>query len=213
MRKFKLFFVIGLLGVVSVFAVVWLATTNVPAGPSTERADLVSDDEGDVSPDEDDVLSEDEEDGDIAKETDGVETNAYVIRAVDGDTLDVRLDDGGEARVRLLGVNTPETVDPRKPVECFGNEASAFTKHALNGKRVLLEADPSADERDKYGRLLRNVILEDGTDFNAELVARGYAQAYTFFPLDPLRKREIIRLQNEAREAGRGMWSEESCGE
>jgi len=147
-------------------------------------------------------------DGFDADAGDAVETNAFVTHVVDGDTFDVRLDGGEEARVRLLGVNTPETVDPRKPVECFGKEASAFAKAVLNEKRVRLEADPQADERDKYGRLLRNVILEDGTDFNAELVASGYAYAYTFFPLDPLRKREIIALEKQAKAEGVGLWGE-----
>jgi micrococcal nuclease len=174
-----------------------------------ENDDILEEDKASFAETEDNI-DDDEIDApaDVA-----VETNATVTHVVDGDTLDVWMDGGEEARVRLLGVNTPEVVDPRKPVECFGKEASAFTKSTLNGKRVRLEADPKADERDKYGRLLRNVILENGTDFNAELVASGYAYAYTFFPLDPLRKREIIRLQNGAKSAGRGLWAEGACGE
>lgn len=139
-------------------------------------------------------------------------TNAFVVRAVDGDTLDVKLDgDEREIKVRLLGVDTPETVDPRKPVQCFGKEASAFTKSLTEGMRVRLDADPQADEVDKYGRLLRNVILGDGRDLNALLVGEGYAYAYLSFPLNPSRKAELKRLQAEAEGAERGLWSPDTC--
>jgi micrococcal nuclease len=144
--------------------------------------------------------------------TSTVAANATVTHVVDGDTLDVKIDGGEEARIRLLGVNTPEVVDPRKPVECFGKEASAFTKSLLAaGARVRVNADPQADERDKYGRLLRNIVLEDGTDLNATLVASGYAQAYLSFPLNPERKRQITKLQNEAKASKRGMWAPDAC--
>lgn len=141
------------------------------------------------------------------------QTNAVVVRVVDGDTLDAKLDSEPtkEYKVRLLGVNTPETVDPRRPVQCFGKEASDFTKHTLNGKRIWLRADPQADERDKYGRLLRNVYLEDGTDFNALLISQGYAYAYVSFPQDPARKTELRRLESEAKAAGRGLWAPGVC--
>ncbi|MDD5725975.1 MAG: thermonuclease family protein [Patescibacteria group bacterium] len=142
-----------------------------------------------------------------------IQTNAAVVRVVDGDTIDVKLDaePNKEYKVRLLGVNTPETVDPRRPVQCFGKEASDFTKHTLNGKRIKLEADPQADERDKYDRLLRNIFLEDGTDFNALLVKDGYAQAYVSFPQNPARKVELRKLESEAKAAGAGMWAPGAC--
>ncbi len=143
--------------------------------------------------------------------TSTIRLNAIVTHVVDGDTLDATVDGGEKVRVRFLGVNTPEVVDPRKPVQCFGKEASAFSKSLLNGKRIMLKADPQADERDKYGRILRTVYLEDGTDVNATLVANGYAQAYTSFPLNPIRKRQIISLQNDAKTAGRGMWAPQAC--
>lgn len=142
-----------------------------------------------------------------------VETNATVVRVIDGDTIIANVDGIGRATIRLLGVNTPETVDPRKSVECFGKEASAFTHRTLaEGLRVFLAADPRADEVDKYGRLLRNIILEDGTDVNAMLVREGYAYAYTSFPLTPERKRELTMLQDEAKELMRGLWSPDACG-
>ncbi len=138
-------------------------------------------------------------------------TNAFIKRVVDGDTLNVDLDGEGEFTVRLLGINTPETVDPRKPVECFGKEASNFAKELLNEKRVRLDADPQADERDKYGRLLRNVILEDERNFNKLMVSEGYAFAYTSFPQNAADKRELKKLEEEARLAGRGLWNPQTC--
>lgn len=141
-----------------------------------------------------------------------IKTNAAVTRVKDGDTFVVKLDgESEEFTVRLLGVNTPETVDPRKPVECFGKEASQFTKLKLADQRVRLDADPQADERDKYGRLLRNATLADGTDFNASLVKEGYAYAYLSFPLTPARKVELKRLETEARTAKRGLWADGAC--
>ena len=139
-------------------------------------------------------------------------TNALVTRVIDGDTIDVQ-EDGttGNRRIRLLGINTPETVDPRKPVECFGKEASAHMHALVEGRRILLTADPQADERDIYGRELRNLFLEDGTDVNATMVQDGYAYAYLFFPLDPARKRELKKLEYEAKTAERGLWSPVAC--
>jgi micrococcal nuclease len=138
-------------------------------------------------------------------------TNALVTKSVDGDTFHVLLDNGEEATVRFLGVNTPETVDPRRTVECFGKEASNFTKSYTGGKRIRLEADPQADEVDKYGRLLRNVFLEDGTDLNATLVKEGYAYAYVDFPQNKVRKAELLRLEEEARDQKRGLWADGVC--
>lgn len=155
-----------------------------------------------------------------------VEANATVIKVADGDTFDAALDppssrgaglreagDGITVTVRLLGVDTPETVDPRKPVQCFGKEASDFTKNLLSGARVRLDPDPLADERDQYGRVLRNVTLEDGTDVNAILVRDGYAHAYLSFPLDPSRKKQLYDLEQDAKTLERGMWAEGACGE
>ncbi|MFA6428881.1 MAG: thermonuclease family protein [Patescibacteria group bacterium] len=139
-------------------------------------------------------------------------TNAVVTKVVDGDTLEARMDGSEETvKVRLLGVNTPETVDPRRPVECFGKEASAYAKSLLTDKRIRLEADPQADDLDKYQRLLRNVILEDGTDFNAALVREGYAYAYLSFPQNKQRKAELRRLEAAAKEGKRGLWNPETC--
>ena len=121
------------------------------------------------------------------------------VRVIDGDTIEL---DGGE-RVRLLGVDTPETVDPRRPVQYFGKEASAFTRRMVEGKNVRLEEDQ--DTRDRYGRTLAYVYLQDGTFLNAEIVRQGYGHAYTRFPFRY--EQRFVQLEREARENGRGLWA------
>lgn len=121
------------------------------------------------------------------------------VRVVDGDTLEL---DGGE-RVRLIGVDTPETVDPRRPVQYFGKEASAFTRRMAQGRMVRLEFDQ--DSRDHYGRTLAYVYLQDGTFLNAEIIRQGYGHAYTRFPFRY--QGEFLALEREARTEGRGLWA------
>jgi micrococcal nuclease len=124
-----------------------------------------------------------------------------VVRAVDGDTIVVRLD-GREQRVRYIGVNTPESVDPRREVQCFGKEAAERNRALVAGKVVGLEKDVS--ETDQYGRLLRYVAV-DGVLVNAELIRDGYARSTTYPP--DVRYAERFRaLEREAREARRGLW-------
>ena len=101
---------------------------------------------------------------------------ARVERVIDGDTIHVRVE-GKRYTVRLIGVDTPETKHPTKPVQYFGREASDFTKAALEGKTVMLQKDRTGDTVDRYGRWLRYVLL-DGDNFNARLIRDGYAHAY-----------------------------------
>ncbi|HVQ44853.1 MAG TPA: thermonuclease family protein [Candidatus Saccharimonadia bacterium] len=129
---------------------------------------------------------------------------AHVTRVVDGDTMDIELG-GHKDTVRFLGIDTPETHDPRKPVQCFGQAAAAHTKALLEDKNVRLEPDPTNSNRDKYHRLLRYVYLPDGTLVNAEIIRDGYAFAYTVFPL--VRLDEFRALETEARSANRGLWA------
>lgn len=121
---------------------------------------------------------------------------------VDGDTLVIA---GGE-RVRLIGIDTPETKDPRKPVQCFGEEAAAFTAELLPASTpVRLVYD--VERKDRYGRTLAYVYrLSDGFFVNAALVAEGYAQAYTY-PPNVAHSEEFVELARQARDAGRGLWS------
>jgi micrococcal nuclease len=126
---------------------------------------------------------------------------APVVRAVDGDTIVVRLD-GREQRVRYIGVNTPESVDPRRPAQCFGKEAAARNHELVAAKIVRLDRDVS--DVDQFGRLLRYVFV-DGRFVNAELVREGYAQAVTHPP--DLKYADLFRsLEHEARAANRGLW-------
>lgn len=131
-------------------------------------------------------------------------TQATVVRVVDGDTIGVVIG-GEEYTVRYIGIDTPETVHPSKPVQCFGIEASEHNKQLVEGQTVGLEKDVS--ETDQYGRLLRYVWL-GGEMVNAALVRDGYAYAATF-PPDVRYQETFLELQREARDAGRGLWGAE----
>lgn len=129
-----------------------------------------------------------------------------VASVVDGDTIKVNIR-GKVESVRLLAIDTPETVDPRKPVQCFGKEASIRMKNIVGGKFVKLIDDKSQGNRDKYGRLLRYVYLEDGTFVNALMVKDGYAFSYKEYPTKYLN--DFNNLGKLAREKNLGLWS--SC--
>lgn len=132
-----------------------------------------------------------------------------VVKVIDGDTITVEMNSKKET-VRLIGINTPETVDPRKPVECFGIEASNKAKEILTGKSVRLEADSIVGERDKYGRLLRYIFLEDGTNFNKMMISEGYAYEYTYNSSYKYQN-EFKQAKKEAKEAKRGLWGNGIC--
>ncbi|MGE5409204.1 MAG: thermonuclease family protein [Syntrophothermus sp.] len=133
------------------------------------------------------------------------EARAYVVRAVDGDTLEVDLA-GRREDVRLIGVDTPETVKPGTPVQCFGPRASRFTHRRLERRPVRLVF--GVERRDVYDRLLAYVYLE-GRLFNAELVRRGLARTLAIPPNTRFAGR-FERLQGSAARAGRGLWG--GCG-
>ena len=122
-----------------------------------------------------------------------------VTRVIDGDTIVV----DGIGTVRLIGVDTPETVDPDSPVEYYGKEASDFTRRIADRQMVTLDYDQ--DRVDRYGRTLAYVYLPDGTLLNAEIIRLGYGFAYTFFPFRMIE--EFRALEREARAAGRGLWA------
>jgi micrococcal nuclease len=126
-----------------------------------------------------------------------------VVAVVDGDTLKVARD-GGTLTVRLIGVDTPERGDERRPVEELAEAAAELTRRLALGRLVQLEPDRQAGEHDAYGRTLRYVHLPDGSLLNAEIIARGYGQAYTRFPFE--RIEEFRSLERSARQAGRGLW-------
>lgn len=121
------------------------------------------------------------------------------VRVIDGDTIEL---EGGE-RVRLIGVDTPESVDPRRPVEYFGKEAASFTRRQAQSKTVRLEFDH--ETVDRYGRTLAYVYLEDGSLLNGEIIRQGYGHAYTRFPFRY--QSEFLAYEREARAEGRGLWA------
>jgi len=135
-----------------------------------------------------------------AARTDG----ATVQRVVDGDTIVVRVN-GRTERVRYIGMDTPESVKPGTPVQCYAKAASAENRKLVQGQRVKLVSD--AEARDRYGRLLAYVYRErDGLFVNAELVKRGYAKPLTI-PPNVAHAADFRRLAAGARRAGRGLWS------
>jgi micrococcal nuclease len=124
-----------------------------------------------------------------------------VVKVIDGDTIDVELD-GRPVRVRYIGINTPETKHPTRGVEPYGPEAADANTRLVAGQTVHLELD--VERRDRYGRLLAYVYVGD-TMINAELVRQGYAQVATS-PPNVKYQGLFLKLQREAREAGRGLW-------
>ena len=147
--------------------------------------------------------------GPIAQAAENRETEPAgrrVTRVVDGDTIVLSPND----KVRLIGVDTPETVHPKKTVECYGKEAKEFTRSTVAGQTIRLvldDANAGRRHKDRYGRTLGYVYLQDGMMLNAELVRRGFAHAYTRFPFRYLV--EFRRLEQEARGRAAGLWS--SC--
>lgn len=131
-----------------------------------------------------------------------------VLKVVDGDTItvDVR---GHREKVRLLGIDTPESVDPRRPVQCFGKEATKKMKNLVEGKSVILVDDGTQGNRDRYKRLLRYVYLPDNqrTFVNGEMIKQGYAFSYRQYPTKMLDK--FNKFETHARAHNLGLWS--SC--
>ena len=132
-----------------------------------------------------------------------------VARVVDGDTIRVATDDG-EVRVRLIGIDTPETVSPNEPVGCFGPEASAQAERLLAGTSVYLELDASQGDTDRFGRVLAYAWQDEHTMFNYAMVRDGFATEYTY-DAPYAYQREFRSAQAGARAAGLGLWSAATC--
>jgi len=133
-----------------------------------------------------------------------------VVNVTDGDTFKVLID-GKTETVRIVGIDTPETVDPRKSVQCFGKEASDYSKQLLQGKTMYLETDKSQADRDHYQRLLRFVFFEDGSDFGLSLIRDGYAHEFTYNSNPYIYQSAYLKAQTEARENNRGLWNANAC--
>lgn len=129
-----------------------------------------------------------------------------VVEVYDGDTITVNMA-GKIEEVRLIGVDTPETKDPRKPVQCYGPESSTYSYNKLQGAKVRLVSDPLSTNRDRYNRLLRYVYLQDGTLYNQDLLKTGNARAYTGFPFS--KYDEFVKASSVSRAGAVGLW--QSC--
>lgn len=127
-----------------------------------------------------------------------------VTEFVDGDTIRIDMN-GTEETLRFIGVDTPETHDPRKAVQCYGKAAADFTKQTIGTNNVRLEADPLNTDRDRYNRLLRYIYLPDGTLVNKKIISEGYGFAYLGFPFT--KNDEFRQAQQDARANNRGLWS------
>jgi endonuclease YncB( thermonuclease family) len=131
-----------------------------------------------------------------------------VTDVVDGDTFKARID-GKEITVRMLGINTPEVVDPRKPVECFGPEASVETKSLLAGRKVKLALNPNREKTDIYNRLLAYAYRDDGLFINELLIQEGFAREYTVGKAYQYQSK-FRNAENIAKTALKGLWGK--CG-
>ena len=137
-----------------------------------------------------------------------------VVKVVDGDTLTIAIE-GKNVTLRLIGLDTPETVDPRKPVQCFGREASEKAKQLLSGTSVRIETDPSQGELDKYGRLLAYVYAPtsskpEGILVNEYMIREGYGHEYTY-NLPYKYQAQFNEAEGLAREEKKGLWADGAC--
>ena len=131
-----------------------------------------------------------------------------VTRVVDGDTIEV-FENNLVSKIRLIGVNTPETLDPRKEVECFGLEASMFLKKELEGKKVKLEADKTQTDKDTYGRDLRYVFLNE-TNINKKIIEEGYGFEFTY-KKPYVYQEDFKKAEKLAKENKKGLWNKNAC--
>jgi micrococcal nuclease len=128
-----------------------------------------------------------------------------VTNVLDGDTLVANVA-GREVAIRLIGIDTPEVVDPRKPVQCYGEEASSYAKSLLRGQKIYIEKDPSKTY-DKYGRVLGYVKFSNGQSYNEQMIRTGYAREYTYSGEKYMYQREFKEAQKAAKKAKVGLWS------
>jgi micrococcal nuclease len=139
----------------------------------------------------------------------GVTDWALVVKVVDGDTLTVSLN-GKKEKVRLIGIDTPESVDPRRPVECFAKEASRKMSDLVSNQTVRLVSDPSQGDKDKYQRLLRYVFNSKGELINQLMIEGGYAHEYTYD--SPYQYQKAFKdAENRARTNEVGLWAKGVC--
>lgn len=145
------------------------------------------------------------------KEGNNIKQNTlYKVNYIyDGDTISI-LYKSKQKTIRLLGIDTPETVDPRKTIQCFGEKASLKTKELLNNRSISLVFNLNREQKDKYNRYLGYVYRDDGLDINKYLIENGYAKEYTYGkPYD--RQKEFKKLEKQAKEKSIGLWNTDNC--
>ena len=136
---------------------------------------------------------------------------ATVIRVVDGDTIHARVR-GVDEDVRIIGMDSPESLKPDTPVECFAREASAAAKRLLQrGDPIVLQADPTQDTRDRYGRLLAHVFLADGRLFAETMIKHGWAVHYVYDDVPSIYADRLAAAEASAKAAQAGLWSPTTC--
>jgi micrococcal nuclease len=131
---------------------------------------------------------------------------ATVLKVVDGDTIDIRDDVRGRLRIRIRGIDTPETKKPGFTVGCWGPEATEFAQSTMVGQRVVLVPDPTQDRTDRHGRTLAYLVRADGWDYSVEAARGGAAKSYVYGGRPVSRYDAIEAAQREASDAGRGLW-------
>jgi micrococcal nuclease len=144
---------------------------------------------------------------------DTVNTTAVVLKVVDGDTVDIRDDVRGRLRIRVLGIDTPETKKPGYTVGCWGPEATQFANDTLIGQRVAIIYDATQGMYDRYGRTLAYLVKADGWDYSAEAARAGTAHAYIYDDTPVEKYSDIDAAEQEARAAGRGLWGPPCFGD
>ena len=122
---------------------------------------------------------------------------------VDGDTIAVKMN-GTVEKIRLIGVDTPETHKPNTPVQCYGPAAAAYTKSRIGSQHIRLEADSLSTNRDRYNRLLRYVYLPDGTNLDQAIIENGYGFYYPYFPFT--KSTQFAAAEKTAQDANKGLW-------
>ena len=142
----------------------------------------------------------------VTATADPVDTTAVVLKVVDGDTIDIRDENRGRLRIRILGIDTPETKKPGYTIGCWGPQATQFAVDNLLGQRVAFITDPTQDSTDHYGRTLAYLVKGDGWNYSVEAARAGTAKSY-IYDNNPVQKYpEIAAAEHEAKTADRGLW-------
>jgi len=189
---------------ITVWLLLWLAGEATPILFFGDVPAEVQDQEASIKD-----IADDEKDTEVVDQEPAHSAFYRVIKVIDGDTIDVEYR-GVTTRVRLIGVDTPESVDPRTRVECFGKESAVRASELMLNKEIALEQDPSQGERDRYGRLLAYIFLQDGTNVNKLLIEEGYAHEYTYNKSYKYQQ-EFKAAEEKARLEKRGLWAEKAC--